>query len=486
MPAETRAADDDAIIGIDLGTTNSEVAIISGGKPTIVEEGGEAILPSCVGLDDAGAVIVGRHPGLRPVAATLRGRRTAPAPDCTPLDGRGRLDHRRPCGARGRLRSAAHRGDARPAPGRLEGARHARGVRQQAAPAREERRDHAPLDAARADARGRTARGRHGAAVRAARPEDARRVPSRDAGPGGSPERVRPPSAPSARHRTGDAETPGAAAGAGAAREAAARAMRQPDSSDVIDRRWVQLALQYFHDLPASAGKKVADDDITADADGITVKIKEESYWVPWPNGSAETTGSTAGAGPRDKAPARAEANGPNFRSRSSGSGPSTCADRRRWAAPRRARDGPGQRRKDQPSEDVERDRVLRKAVQSRRASLRSGGRTRAWRSNARVAVTKLRGSEPESPPHEFVYRRASGRDPSSGLQARCTGAATLNHAAGAAVRGSGCITAGVGAAGSPDRTIGAGEHAATRGLDAHRARPGSLEAPPWTTSAAA
>ena len=44
MPAETRAADDDTIIGIDLGTTNSEVAIISGGKPTIVEEGGEAIL----------------------------------------------------------------------------------------------------------------------------------------------------------------------------------------------------------------------------------------------------------------------------------------------------------------------------------------------------------------------------------------------------------------------------------------------------------
>ena len=31
MPAETRAADDDTIIGIDLGTTNSEVAIVSGG-----------------------------------------------------------------------------------------------------------------------------------------------------------------------------------------------------------------------------------------------------------------------------------------------------------------------------------------------------------------------------------------------------------------------------------------------------------------------
>ena len=32
---------DDTIIGIDLGTTNSEVAIITGGKPTIVEDRGE-------------------------------------------------------------------------------------------------------------------------------------------------------------------------------------------------------------------------------------------------------------------------------------------------------------------------------------------------------------------------------------------------------------------------------------------------------------
>ena len=75
--------------------------------------------------------------------------------------------------------------------------------------------------------------------------------------------------------------------------------MREVSTDGIVSKRWVQLALQYFHDLPASAGKKVADDDITADADGITVKIKEESYWVPWPNGSTETTGSAAGAGPR-------------------------------------------------------------------------------------------------------------------------------------------------------------------------------------------
>ena len=49
----------DTIIGIDLGTTNSEVAILSGGKPEVVREDGDAILPSCVGLDEAGNVIVG-------------------------------------------------------------------------------------------------------------------------------------------------------------------------------------------------------------------------------------------------------------------------------------------------------------------------------------------------------------------------------------------------------------------------------------------
>ncbi|MCY4605890.1 MAG: Hsp70 family protein [Gemmatimonadetes bacterium] len=50
-----------AVIGIDLGTTNSEVAIISGGTPQIVREGDEAILPSCVGLDEMGQVIVGHQ-----------------------------------------------------------------------------------------------------------------------------------------------------------------------------------------------------------------------------------------------------------------------------------------------------------------------------------------------------------------------------------------------------------------------------------------
>ena len=53
--------ENEPIIGIDLGTTNSEVGIISGGKPQVVLERDEAILPSCVGLDEAGNVIVGRR-----------------------------------------------------------------------------------------------------------------------------------------------------------------------------------------------------------------------------------------------------------------------------------------------------------------------------------------------------------------------------------------------------------------------------------------
>jgi molecular chaperone DnaK len=48
------------IIGIDLGTTNSEVAVIKGGQPVVLEEDGEAILPSVVGLDVNGNLLVGR------------------------------------------------------------------------------------------------------------------------------------------------------------------------------------------------------------------------------------------------------------------------------------------------------------------------------------------------------------------------------------------------------------------------------------------
>jgi molecular chaperone DnaK len=51
----------DIILGIDLGTTNSEVAIIRDGKPVVLEDdGGDPILPSFVGLSEDGKLLVGK------------------------------------------------------------------------------------------------------------------------------------------------------------------------------------------------------------------------------------------------------------------------------------------------------------------------------------------------------------------------------------------------------------------------------------------
>lgn len=47
------------IIGIDLGTTNSEVAIVEQGKVKVIADQGKQILPSFVGIDDNGEVLVG-------------------------------------------------------------------------------------------------------------------------------------------------------------------------------------------------------------------------------------------------------------------------------------------------------------------------------------------------------------------------------------------------------------------------------------------
>src|SRR5213080_497774 len=50
----------ETIVGIDLGTTNSEVAIIRDGQPTVFAEDGDALLPSFVGLADDGRLLVGK------------------------------------------------------------------------------------------------------------------------------------------------------------------------------------------------------------------------------------------------------------------------------------------------------------------------------------------------------------------------------------------------------------------------------------------
>src|SRR5947209_1574613 len=48
------------IVGIDLGTTNSEVAYIRDGQPHVCAEDGDPILPSFVGLSDDGRLLVGK------------------------------------------------------------------------------------------------------------------------------------------------------------------------------------------------------------------------------------------------------------------------------------------------------------------------------------------------------------------------------------------------------------------------------------------
>jgi len=50
----------DTIVGIDLGTTNSEIAIYRDGRPEVLDdEQGRVILPSVVGLTEAGELLVG-------------------------------------------------------------------------------------------------------------------------------------------------------------------------------------------------------------------------------------------------------------------------------------------------------------------------------------------------------------------------------------------------------------------------------------------
>lgn len=47
------------IVGIDLGTTNSEIAIIKDGKIVVIEDAGRKILPSFVGVGENNDILVG-------------------------------------------------------------------------------------------------------------------------------------------------------------------------------------------------------------------------------------------------------------------------------------------------------------------------------------------------------------------------------------------------------------------------------------------
>src|SRR6266853_6367376 len=51
----------DMVVGIDLGTTNSEIAAFVNGKVQVLGPEADRMLPSCVGLSPAGALHVGRE-----------------------------------------------------------------------------------------------------------------------------------------------------------------------------------------------------------------------------------------------------------------------------------------------------------------------------------------------------------------------------------------------------------------------------------------
>ena len=48
------------IVGIDLGTTNSALAVMRNGKIEVVKIHGQSSMPSVVGLDPTGKLIVGQ------------------------------------------------------------------------------------------------------------------------------------------------------------------------------------------------------------------------------------------------------------------------------------------------------------------------------------------------------------------------------------------------------------------------------------------
>ena len=102
----------DEIVGIDLGTTNSEIAVYRDGRPEVLgDEQGRLILPSVVGLSETGRT-ARRRGGAQPVPAVSRTDR--------PLDQAADGQRRRGAAGRARLHAA---GDLRDHPVAAEGDR---------------------------------------------------------------------------------------------------------------------------------------------------------------------------------------------------------------------------------------------------------------------------------------------------------------------------------------------------------------------------
>src|SRR5258708_23845405 len=82
----------DVIVGIDLGTTNSEIAAFVGDKVRVLGPGDTRMLPSCVGYSPTGELLVGEaarnQQALYPDSTVRSIKRNMGSPDSVKLGGK--------------------------------------------------------------------------------------------------------------------------------------------------------------------------------------------------------------------------------------------------------------------------------------------------------------------------------------------------------------------------------------------------------------
>ena len=57
--------------------------------------------------------------------------------------------------------------------------------------------------------------------------------------------------------------------------------MRDGDGGEAAMRKWISVALAYFHGLPRKAGRMLGDENIREEESGLVVMFKGKTYWVP-------------------------------------------------------------------------------------------------------------------------------------------------------------------------------------------------------------
>ena len=56
------------------------------------------------------------------------------------------------------------------------------------------------------------------------------------------------------------------------------------------DQRWIAVALRYFHDVPTKVANQAATRPATEEKGGLSVRIRDQSYWIPLPRDSQADT----------------------------------------------------------------------------------------------------------------------------------------------------------------------------------------------------